>query len=163
MLTIEKSECLPSPRPCTPAFIDTLLVWEMKPRNPTSTDIFLFCFVCFYFFVFSKPNAVFFFCCCCCFFFQNQIYCIGSLRLHDWCKTLSDWHAWSFFQTFVLVTFVMWTENKLFSRKGISWKQIDNLITQYEQEKGLLVPILFIYFFSLFGRFFFFFFLFSPK
>ena len=34
----------------------------------------------------------------------------------------------------------MWTENKLFSRKGISWKQNDNLIIQYEHEKSLLVP-----------------------
>ena len=32
------------------------------------------------------------------------------------------------------VTFVMWTENKLFSRKGITWKQNDNLIAQYEHE-----------------------------
>ena len=39
-----------------------------------------------------------------------------------------------FFQKFVLVTSVMWTENMLLSRKGISWKQIDNLITQYEHE-----------------------------
>ena len=50
----------------------------------------------------------------------------------------------------------MWPENKLLSKKGISWKQNDNLITQYEHEQGLLVPdfIFLIYFLSPFGNFF---------
>ena len=47
--------------------------------------------------------------------------------------TQTDTHD-RFFQKFVLVTFVMRAENKLFSRKGIGWKQNDNLITQYEHE-----------------------------
>ena len=47
--------------------------------------------------------------------------------------TQTDTHD-RFFQKFVLLTFVMWTENKLFSRKGISWKQNDIFITQCEHE-----------------------------
>ena len=87
----------------------------MEPRNPNSAVFF-----------FSKPNAVLFF------FFSkpNLLYLEPTFGMVG-AKT--DTHD-RFFQKFVLVTFVMWTENKLFSRKGISWKQNDNLITQYEQD-----------------------------
>ena len=90
--------------------------------NPNSAVFFFFFF--FLFFCFSKPNAVFFFFFVLFFFLQNNIYCICSLPL-AWLVQKTDTHD-RFFQKFVLVTFVMWTENKLLFRKGISWKQNDN-------------------------------------
>ena len=72
------------------------------------------------------------FVCLFCLFFQNKLYCIGSLPF-AWLVQKTDTHG-RLFQKFVLVTFEMWTENKLLSRKGIRWKQNDNLITQYEHE-----------------------------
>ena len=47
----------------------------------------------------------------CSFFFKTKFTVSGAYIWHGWCKTHSDWHAWSFFQKFVLVTFGMWTED----------------------------------------------------
>ena len=104
----------PSIPPRSPAFIDTL---SSCLRDGTQ-ESYLRSFLLFFF-----QNQ------CSFFFFRTKFTVSGAA----WCKTHSDWHTWSFFQKFVLVTFVMWAENKLFSRKCISWKQNDNLITQYEQ------------------------------
>ena len=96
----------PHPPP-SPAFIDKLSSCLRDGTQESTSAVFVF------------QNQMHF-------FFQYQIFCIWSLHL-AWHL---DWHAWSFF----LLTFIMWTENKLFSRKGIGWKQNDNLITQYEHE-----------------------------
>ena len=59
------------------------------------------------------------------FFFQTKCFFLGGGKTkftvsgayiwHGWCKTHSDWHAWSFVQKFVLVsTFVMLTEISCF-------------------------------------------------
>ena len=68
MLTIEKSECLPPPRPRSPAFIDTLSSCLRDGTQESYLSIFFF-------------------------FFQNHIYCIWSRlvqnTLHDsFSKTL---------------------------------------------------------------------------
>ena len=125
----------PPPRPRSTAFIDTLSSCLRDGTQESYLSSLLFFFFFFFFFVF------------CCFFFVSKCSCFISnpnlLHLEPTFGMLGakDWHAWSFFfffffffRTFVRVTFVMWTENKLFSRKGISWKQNDNLITQYEHE-----------------------------
>ena len=137
-------------------------------RESYLSSVFLFffktkcsCFlcVCFYFFFFffwGGGGGVFIYFIFL-FFFKTKFTVSGAYIWHGWCKTRSGWHAWLFFQKFALVTFVMWTENKLFSRKGISWKQNDNLITQYEHEQSLLVPDFIYLFFQPFWKFFFFF------
>ena len=80
------------------------------------------------FFFLFKPNSVFLF-----FSKPNLLYLEPTFGMVGAKHTQTDTHD-RFFQKFVLVTFVMWTENKLFSRKGISCKQNDYLIAQYELE-----------------------------
>ena len=93
MFTIEKSECLPQPRPRSPAFRDTLssCLRDGTQKSYLSSYFFFFFFFFFlllfffFFFFFSKPDAVFFFFVFCFFFVfffvLNQIYCIQSLHL----------------------------------------------------------------------------------
>ena len=76
----------------------------MEPRNPTSAFFFQNQMQFFFFFFFFKPNL---------------LYLEPTFGMAGAKHTQTDTHD-SFFQKFVLVTFVMWTENKLFSRKGIS-------------------------------------------
>ena len=103
----------------------------MEPGNPTSAVLFskpneLFV---------SKPNLL----------FQERLV-QNTLRL----TRMIVFFFFFFFQKFVPVTFVMWMEHKLFSRKGISWKQNDNLITKYEHKYSLLVPDFIYSFFQSF-------------
>ena len=124
-LTTEKSECLPPPpphlhsppRPRSPAFIDTL---SSCLRDGTQES---------YLSSFSKPNAVVFFS------KPNLLYLepTCTFGMVGAKHTQTDTHD-RFSKKIVLVTFVMWTESKQFSRKGISWIQNNNLITQYEHE-----------------------------
>ena len=61
------------------------------------------------------------------FFKPNLLYLEPTFGMDGAKHTQTDTHD-RFFKTSVLVTFAM------FSRKGVSWKQNGNLITQYEHE-----------------------------
>ena len=106
MLTIEKSECLPPPRPRSPAFIDTLSSCLTDGTQKSYLSIFFF-------------------------FFQNQIYCISSLHLAKHAQTVT--HD-LFFQKFVLVTFVMRRRETILAYLALSCADKNKNLAKLEEE-----------------------------
>ena len=99
----------PLTRPPILAFIDTLssclrdgtqesFLGSSFFQNQMQVCCCLFCFFLFFlFFVVFFFFLFFFFVFLLLFFLKTKFTVSGAYIWHSWCKTLSDWHAWSFF------------------------------------------------------------------